>query len=87
MTVWMAINASMSAILVAIVGAKLVLWHDHYNAAERIGMGLLGAGCLMTVAPILWPYQSPFQDWAGSLFRFGCAVYFIGRMRRHFAPV
>lgn len=80
--IWIAINVALSSVVGGIVAVKLALWHARFNLVERVGMGLLGAGCVMTIGPILAPH-SPFENWAGSLFRLGCAIYFCGRMLRH----
>ena len=50
---------------------------------ERIGMGLLGTGALLTIGPILWPEASPFEDWSVALFRLGCVIYLFGRLLKH----
>lgn len=81
--IWTWINIALSVLVASIVSVKLGFWHDRFNLPERVGMSLLGAGCVLTIGPILTPVDSPFEDWAGSLFRLGCAIYFVGRMLRH----
>lgn len=80
---WTIINVMLSLVVGIIVAVKLALWHWRFNLGERIGMGLLGAGCVLTIGPILVQGGSPYENWSGSLMRFGLAVYFCGRMARH----
>jgi len=79
---WIIINVALSSIVGLIVAVKLGLWHERFNQWERVGLGLLGAGCLMTIGPIM-TIGSPFDNWSGSLLRLGLAIYFAGRMLRH----
>ncbi len=86
MSAWAIVNAVLSSVVFGIVAFKLAVWHDRFNAMERFGMGLLGAGCLLTLGPILSDGPTPFEDWSGSLLRVGCTLYFIGRILRHRYP-
>lgn len=81
--IWTIVNVALSLIVGGIVALKLGLWHWRFNLCERIGMGLLGAGCVLTIGPILLQHGSPYENWSVSLMRFGMAVYFCGRMARH----
>ncbi len=78
MTAWMALNAATSAMVALLLTYILARWHERFSTIERVGMGLIGAGCLLTMGPILWPYQTPYQDWSASLYRIGCVVFFVG---------
>lgn len=80
MNVWAILNALFGIIACVIVTLPLVIWHDRLSSLERIGMGLITAGLLMTVAPTLWDDPTPYEEWAGALLRIGLALYFIGRM-------
>lgn len=80
---WPALNASLSLVVGLLMAYKLAYRHIHFSALERLGMGLLGAGCVMTVGPILWPHESPYENWSGFLMRAGICVYFVGRVFSH----
>ncbi len=82
MTVWNLLNAFLSVGIFGIIAYKLLVRRRNFNAYECLGMGLTAAGCIMTVGPILWRDESPFENWAATLMRFGLMVYFIGRMMR-----
>lgn len=76
------INVLASLIVFSIIAYKLTAFPERFTWVERVGMGLLAAGCVMTIGPITAD-QSPFDGWSTMLMRFGAAVYFIGRMTRH----
>lgn len=77
-----AANVLSSFAVFVIVFYKLVWRRKHFTWIETIGMGMLAAGCIMTIGPITHK-PSPFDDWSVAMFRVGCAVYFIGRLTRH----
>jgi hypothetical protein len=81
---WMVVNAVLSAIVAGIVFYKLVRLPARFTFTERLGMSLIGAGCLMTIGPILSQSATPFEDWAATLLRVGLVVYFTGRMVKHY---
>lgn len=74
------VGTSLTVALLAAV--KLALWHRQFNAVERYGLGILGAGCLMTLGPIL-ATGSPFDQWAPFLFRIGVLLLMIGHIMRY----
>lgn len=76
------INVVCSLIVFGIVAFKLIWRSDRFTWVESLGMGLLAAGCIMTIGPLTHK-PSPFDDWSIALFRIGCAVYFVGRLTRH----
>lgn len=76
------INVFSSLAVFVIVAFKLIWKPRAFTWVESLGMGLLGAGCIMTIGPLTFK-PSPFDDWSITLFRVGCAVYFIGRLTRH----
>lgn len=76
------INVFASLVVFAIIAYKLSINPDKFTWVERLGMGLLAAGCVMTIGPLTSDH-SPFDDWSATLMRFGTAMYFIGRMTRH----
>lgn len=81
--IWISINVVLSIVVGVIIAIKLTVWIDRFNCPERVGMGLLGAGCILTIGPILLAHGSPYENWSGSLMRIGLATYFLGRMCRH----
>ncbi len=80
---WPILNASISLIVGCIMAYKLAYLHDRFSLLERIGMGLLGAGCVMTIGPILVPHDSPYENWSGFLMRLGVCAFFFGRIMAH----
>lgn len=83
MTAWPIINMTSSLIVAAIVAYKLGWKPDRFSFMERGGMSLVGAGCILTIGPILYVEPTPYEDWSGTLLRIGCAVYFLGRLLKH----
>lgn len=79
---WPALNASISMVVGLLMAYKLAYRHIHFSLLERVGMGLLGAGCIMTVGPILWRV-SPYENWSGFLMRVGICLFFVGRVFSH----
>lgn len=78
--IWHGFNAAISIVVGLIMAYKLGFLHAHFSTLERVGMGLLGAGCVMTIGPILWPQSSPYESWSGFLMRFGICLFFVGRI-------
>lgn len=76
------LNVLASLIVFGIISYKLIAFPGKFTWVERVGMGLLAAGCMMTIGPIT-SRPSPFDDWSAVLLRFGAAIYFVGRMTRH----
>lgn len=76
------LNIIASLIVAGILTYKLTVRVHKFTCMERLGMGLIGAGSLMTIGPML-AEGTPFDDWTATLLRFGCAIYFIGRLLRH----
>lgn len=76
------VNVFTSIAVFGIVFYKLIRKPKAFTWVESLGMGLLGAGCIMTIGPLTFK-PSPYDDWTIALFRIGCAVYFVGRLTRH----
>lgn len=83
MSAWAILNTLFGAVAAAIAAYEMAWLADKFTPAERYGMGLIGAGMILTIAPILWDTPTPFEDWSGALIRVGFAVYSIGRITRH----
>lgn len=72
-----------TSLIVFCIACYKLIWRPRaYTWVERLGLGLLAAGCIMTVGPITFK-PSPFDDWSIALFRIGVAIYFVGRLTRH----
>lgn len=80
--VWDTLNVVASCVIFAVLSWTLALKLDDYTPPERIGMGIIAAGCIMRVGPIATK-PSPFDDWATFWMAIGMIVYFIGRHFRH----
>jgi len=80
---WPILNMLCSLTVAVIIGYKLFCRPQAFTLMERIGMGVLGAGMILTVGPIMSTTPTPFEDWSGTLLRLGCAVYFLGRLMKH----
>lgn len=83
---WDILNSLWRVLLVLVVAYKLTQFREMMIAAERIGLGLMGGGSLMTVS-IIWEHRaSPFDGWAVSVMTIGAVVFLMGRTwrdRRH----
>lgn len=81
--IWTALNVITSLAAGVMVFMKLLMWHDKFNCAERVGLALAGAGCVLTIGPILMPHGSPYENWAPILFRFGFIILMAGHVRQY----
>ena len=83
---WDIINSIARAVVTLVCIYKLYRFHDMMIRIERIGLGFMASGSLMTV-PIIWQgHHSPFDGWAVSVMTIGLAVFLVGRTwrdRRH----
>jgi len=76
------IKVLLTLIIFGVIAYKMGRHHDKFTWIERTGMGFIGGGSMMLIAPITLK-PSPFDDWAMTLFLFGNALYFVGRLTRH----
>jgi len=83
---WTIINIATAVIVSMIVVFKLKAYGDEFNLGEKYGMGMIAAGMLMRIGPILGKnvlyVDTPFDDWSVSLLHVGLATYFIARLYR-----
>ncbi len=83
---WDIINSIARALVTVVCAYKLFKFYDMMIQPERIGLGFMASGSLMTV-PIIWQgHHSPFDGWAVSVMTIGLAVFLAGRTwrdRRH----
>jgi hypothetical protein len=80
--IWDALNTLARAGVVAILIYKMIWLSPKFTPIEMAGMGTTASGCFMTMA-VIWAPESPFRDWASTLFSWGVLLYFVGRMTRH----
>ena len=80
---WPVLNVLAGLVVAAIVVYKLTVLVDKFTPLERFGLGGIGGSVVLTMAPVMSVYPTPYEDWSGTLLRVGCAVYFIGRVTRH----
>lgn len=89
MNPFIVINSACSIIVAAIVTYKLATMSERLTLAERIGLGLMGAGMILNIAPIMrdgTPFSylgdTPFDDWGSTILRIGIMSYLFGRISR-----
>lgn len=80
--IWTTLIVVVSLAVGALAALKLAVWHRWFSTTERYGLGLLGAGSVMTIAPVLAP-GSPFDQWAPIMFRIGVLVLMAGHILRY----
>jgi len=76
------IKVLLTLIIFGVIAYKMGRHHDKFTWIERTGMGFIGGGSMMLIAPITFK-PSPFDDWVMTLFLLGNAVYFIGRLMQN----
>ena len=76
------VKVLLALIIFSIIAYKLGWKANSFTWVERTGMGFIAAGAMMLIGPITLK-PSPFDDWAMVLFLTGNAVYFVGRLTRH----
>lgn len=83
---WDILNSIARGLVTLLCAYKLYRFHGMMIPVERIGLGFMASGSLMTV-PIIWQGRhSPFDGWAVAVMTVGLAVFLIGRTwrdRRH----
>ena len=82
MTLLETINAVGRLILTAWVVYKLGNFREMANVVERYGLGLMGAGSLLTVPIIVAKGQNPYEGWAISVLTYGAILFLAGRTWR-----
>lgn len=80
---WPILNVACGAIVAVILAYRLAIEPHTLTTMERVGMGLFGAGCILTIGPIISVAPTPYEDWSATLLRIGGAVFFIGQLLRH----
>lgn len=83
---WAIINALSGTIATSLIAYLLGAYGHRFNALERVGFGITGAGMILTVGPILSrhivPDPSPFDDWSATLLRVGVSISLCGIFAR-----
>lgn len=90
MTIWMIFNALLSLIVAGALTYKMIYYTYIGTAFERVGIGLIAAGLILNIGPILSresPFgngpMTPYDDWASTMVRIGLLIYFSARMPKH----
>lgn len=79
---WELLNSLGRLLLTLIVVVKVTRFGTTLNAVERIGMGFMGGGSLLTIN-VIWERQaSPFSDWSTTLITYGAVLFLCGRTWR-----
>lgn len=79
------IAAVLNIAIAVLVIYKLFFCFHYFNMCERFGLGMIGAGALMTIPPLVT--EETGADWAVVIFRLGLVVYLVGRiLARHAFP-
>lgn len=79
---WELVNSLGRLLLTVIVVVKVTRFGTTLNVTERLGMGLMGAGSLMTIN-VIWERQaSPFSDWSTTIITYGAVLFLAGRTWR-----
>lgn len=76
------LNGVLGLVIVGYILQRLFCHAGQYTHAERVGMGTVAGGILMST-PALWIQNTPFDGWSFNVARFGIVLYIItGGMRR-----
>lgn len=79
---WELLNSLGRILLTIIVMVKVTRFGETLNPVERVGLGMMGGGSLLTVN-VIWEHQaSPYSDWATSLVTYGAVLFLAGRTWR-----
>lgn len=82
--IWDILNSLLRVTVTLIVVYKLTQFTGQMIKAERIGLGFMASGSLMTV-PIIWYGQrAPFDGWAVTVMTGGAVLFLIGRTWRDY---
>lgn len=76
------LNVAGRIVLTVGVIIKLGMFREMANAAERYGLGMMGAGSFLTIPIIIMKYSNPFEGWAVSLLTYGAILFLGGRTWR-----
>lgn len=80
---WILANAVLRLALTIVLSVELARYPEMLNRSERLGIGIMGGTCFLTIPVIInGGNGTPFEGWASTLFTFGALVYFCGRMTR-----
>ena len=78
-------NVVLSLAVTGFLIFALLRFGQHMNECERLGLSMAAGACLMTVVPILGSLariETPFDQWAGLLFRVGVLMFAAARRYR-----
>lgn len=83
---WDILNSLGRLMLTLIVIYKLSQFREMMIPIERLGLGMMGAGSLLTISIIWERTRSPFDGWAVTVMTVGAVLFVAGRTwrdRRH----
>lgn len=80
--IWQTALVVINVAIGSLAAFKLAVWHTWFNAVERYALGLLGAGSVMTIGPILIS-NGPFDQWAPLLRAAGVLLLMVGHILRY----
>jgi hypothetical protein len=83
---WVILNVATAVMVATVLAYMLARYSDDISRAERLGLGMAGAGMLLRIGPIIarniLAENSPFDDWSVTFLHVGMAVYVIGWLWR-----
>lgn len=83
---WVVINVCTALVVAIVLAYMLAAYSDEISRAERLGLGITGAGMLLRIGPIvarnIMATDSPFDDWSVSFLHLGMAIYVLGWLWR-----
>lgn len=83
MSFWPLFSMFWGGLAAAVLGYILVSKPTSFTRWERTGFGLVAAGLVLTIGPIMSTAPTPFEDWSGALLRVGLAIFAVGNLMRH----
>lgn len=76
------LNVVGRVVLTVFIVAKLGLFREMANLAERVGLGMMGSGSFLTIPVILYKNANPFEGWSITLLTYGAILLIAGRTWR-----
>lgn len=73
------INGGLGLLIIAMILHKLFFDPDDLNGIERVGLGLISGGMVLTTAALAM-HGTPFDDWSFNMTRVGFALFNYARL-------
>ena len=83
---WAVVNSVLRLALTMLLTYKIIKHGHQLIPLERVGMGMMGGGGLLSVPVIMGNANdttTPFDGWSTSVLTIGALLYFSGRLTRH----